>query len=136
MSAERVELVKQGYAAWNRGDRSWVLEHMSPEVEWITPREDPDPGTYRGHEEVVGFWEQWRAAVGQLQFEPDEFIDKGDKVVVVSKRSGRGETSGLEVSDEVIQVFSFEGEKCVRVHEYYDRAQALSETGVEELADG
>ena len=135
MSAEREELVRKGYEAWNSGDRSWVLEHMREDVEWITPPEDPDPGTYRGHEGVQTFWEQWRAAVGQLNFKPEEVVSKGDHVIVTALRSGRGEHSGLEVSDRVVQVFTFEGDKCVRVHESYDRDMALREIGAEELAE-
>jgi uncharacterized protein len=126
MSTELVQLVEKGYEAWNSGDRSWVLEHMSPDVEWITPPEDPDPGTYRGLEGVETYWAQWRAAVGQLQFTIEETIDAGDSVVVVARRQGRGEHSGLQVSDRVIQVYDFENGKCVRVHEYYDRDAALS----------
>lgn len=129
-----MELVKRGYEAWNKGDRSWVLEHMSPDVEWISPPEDPDPGTYRGYEGVEQFWAQWRAAVGQLNFAIEEILDAGDHVVVTARRSGRGEHSGLHVSDQVIQVFSFEGEKCVRVHEFYDRDAALREIGAEQLS--
>jgi ketosteroid isomerase-like protein len=125
VSRERLELVRRGYDAWNSGDRSWVLDHMSPDVEWVSPPEDPDPGTYRGYEGVEKFWGQWRAAVGQLHFEIEEMFDHGDQILVVARRKGRGEHSGLEVSDQVIQVFTFEGEKCVRVNEYYDRAAAL-----------
>ena len=135
MSSERVELVKRGYEAWNKGDRSWVLEHMSEDVEWISPPEDPDPGTYRGYEGVERFWAQWRAAVGQLEFTIEEIEAVGDHVIVTARRSGRGEHSGLQVSDRVIQVFTFEGEKCVRVHEYYDRNKALRDIGASELAE-
>ena len=135
MSSERVELVKRGYEAWNKGDRSWVLEHMSADVEWISPPEDPDPGTYRGYEGVERFWSQWRAAVGQLEFKIEEIAESGDHVIVTARRSGRGEHSGLAVSDRVIQVFTFDGEKCVSVHEYYDRDAALRDFGIERVAE-
>ncbi|MDP9188121.1 MAG: nuclear transport factor 2 family protein [Actinomycetota bacterium] len=125
--------MKEGYEAWNRGDRSWVLEHMSEDVEWITPSEDLDRGTYRGHEGVQQFWEEWQASVGRLDFTVERTIDAGDHVAVIARRSGKGEHSGLEVSDQVVQVFTFQGEKCVRVHEYYDTAAALREIGVETL---
>lgn len=125
MSDELVQLVKKGYDAWNRGDRTWVLDHMSPEVEWITPEEDPDSGTYRRYEGVEHYWSQWRAAVGQLNFKIEELIDAGQSVVVVARRQGKGEHSGLEISDRVIQVFDFEDAICVRVREYYDRSSAL-----------
>ena len=111
MARENVELVRRGYDAWNKGDRQWVLDHMSPEVEWIAPPDDPDPGTYRGHEGVLRFWEQWRSAVGQLKFEEIEAIEVGDHVVITAQRSGVGEHSGLAVSDTVIQVFTFDGDK-------------------------
>jgi ketosteroid isomerase-like protein len=133
MASPLVQLVQQGYEAWNSGDRGWVLEHMSPDVEWITPTDDPDPGVYRGYRGVEEYWAQWRAAVGQLSFSIEEMIDAGDSVVVVAKRQGRGEHSGLEVSDHVIQVFEFEGDQCVRVSEYYDRDSALS--SVQDAAD-
>jgi ketosteroid isomerase-like protein len=127
MSAELVQLVQKGYDAWNKGDRGWVLEHMSPDVRWITPADDPDPGTYEGLRGVERYWAQWRAAVGQLNFRIEEIMDAGQAVVVVARRQGRGEHSGLEISDRVIQVFHFdENAKCIVVHEYYDRDAALS----------
>jgi ketosteroid isomerase-like protein len=127
MSAELVQLVQKGYEAWNNGDRGWVLDHMSPDVRWITPSDDPDPGTYEGLPGVEQYWSQWRAAVGQLNFQIEEMIDAGQSVVVVARRQGRGEHSGLEISDRVIQVFHFdENAKCTEVHEYYDRDAALS----------
>jgi uncharacterized protein len=129
MAETRTELVRRGYEAWNSGDRSWVLEHMAEDVEWNSPPEDPDPGTYRGYEGVEKFWSQWRAAVGQLNFQIEEIFEAGDSVVVTALRSGRGEHSGLEVSDRVVQVFTFAGDKCVRVNEYYDRAEALRSVG-------
>ena len=35
----------------------------------------------------------------------------------------------------MIQVFTFEGDKCVRVHEYYDRAAALRDIGVASVSE-
>jgi ketosteroid isomerase-like protein len=125
--------VRQGYEAWNSGDRSWVLEHMSPEVEWISPPEDPEPGHYHGYEGVQQFWEQWRAAVGQLQMEVEELVDADEHVVAVVKRSGVGESSGLAVSDRVVQVFTFDGATCVKVQEFYDKAKALKAAGAEAI---
>jgi ketosteroid isomerase-like protein len=131
VSAKHIELITRGYEAWNRGDRSFVLEHFSPGIEWVTPTDDPDPGVYRGRDGVTDYWDQWRAAVGQLNFTPVEFIDAGDLVVVVTERRGRGESSGLEVADSVVQVFSFgDDDLCYRVEEYYDRDLALAAAGI------
>ena len=125
MSQSHIELIRSGYDAWNAGDRRWVLEHLSSEIEWATPGDDPDHGVYRGHDEVIAFWDQWRAAVGQLRFEIVEIVEAGSNVLAITKRSGTGQHSGLSVSDEVCQLFSFEGETCVRVQEFYDRETAV-----------
>lgn len=127
---EYADLIKRGYDAWNAGDRSWVLEHLAPDVEWATPPDDPEPGVYHGHDEVIGFWDQWRAAVGQLEFEIIELLRSGPHTLVVTKRTGTGAHSGLEVSDRICQVFTFEGSQCIRVREFYDRDAALAAAGV------
>jgi ketosteroid isomerase-like protein len=122
-----IELVRAGYEAWNSGDRQWVLDHMDRDVEWVSPPVDPDPGVHRGHDGVERFWEGWRGAVGQLRFEPLEFIDAGSEVAVVTRRAGTGELSGVEIADTVVQVFTFRESdgKVVRVREFYERDEAL-----------
>lgn len=71
MPVDDVNLVREGFEAWNADDPQWVLNHMSPEVEWIAPERDPFPGTYKGYEGVQVFWTRWRNAVGQLKFAPE-----------------------------------------------------------------
>jgi ketosteroid isomerase-like protein len=132
MRVDRVSLVRQGFEAWNAEDPEWVLDHMHPEVEWVAPERDPFPGTYTGYEGVQEFWTRWRNAVGQLKFLPEEVIDAGDHVVVIAHRRARNEITGLQISDKIAQVFSFDDEdKCVRVQEFYDRATALKAAGME-----
>jgi ketosteroid isomerase-like protein len=107
MPVDRVNLVREGFEAWNADDPQWVLNHMSPEVEWIAPERDPFPGTYKGYEGVQEFWTRWRNAVGQLKFTPDEVIDAGKHVVVIANRWARNEMTGLQIS---VQVFTFNDE--------------------------
>ena len=125
MADSYVELVREGYMAWNSGDREWVLEHMSPDIEWVTPPDDPEPGTYRGYEGVERFWANWRELFGLLRFEIVEMFDLGDDVLVHALRVGRGSQSGAEVKEPVYQLFSFGPDgKAVRVQEFYDRERA------------
>ena len=124
MSEDQVDLIRRGYDAWNAGDRSWVLDHMTDDIVWVSPPEDPDASVYRGYPGVQLYWEKWREEVGDLRLEPQRMIDGGDSVLAVVRRTGRGRSSGIDVSDEVIQVFDFEGERCYRMREYYDLQQA------------
>jgi ketosteroid isomerase-like protein len=125
------DLVRKGFEAWNAGDRSWVLEHMRPDAEWITPPDDPEPGRYQGQAEIIRFWNQWRSAGGHLRFEILDLVEVPPHVLVLARRSGTGLHSGLSVSDEVSQVFTFEDDVCVRVEEFYDRAAAARSAGLE-----
>jgi ketosteroid isomerase-like protein len=128
-------LIREGYEAWNVGDRSFVLEHLSPDVVWVTPPNDPDHDVYRGHAAITGFWDQWRASVGQLRFEVEDMAEEGGRVLAVVKRSGVGRQSGLEVSDTVCQVFFFDEDgKCSLVREFYDRKAAFVAAGINESA--
>jgi hypothetical protein len=62
---------------------------------------------------VQEFCGRWRGAVGQLRFPPEEVIDGA-----IGHRWARNEITGLQISDEVAQVFSFNDEdQCVRVQE-------------------
>ena len=125
------KLIREGYEAWNLGDRSFVLEHLSPDVVWVTPPDDPDQGVFRGHDAVQKFWDQWQAAVGQLKFEIEELSETGNRVLAVVKRSGVGHHSGLAVSDVVCQVFFFEDKgTCSLVREFYDRSKATAAAGM------
>ncbi len=127
------KLIREGYEAWNLGDRSFVLEHLSPDVVWVTPPDDPDQGVFRGHDAVQKFWDQWQAAVGQLKFEIEELTETGNRVLAVVKRSGVGHHSGLAVSDVVCQVFFFEDKgTCSLVREFYDRSKATAAAGTPE----
>jgi len=127
------KLIREGYEAWNLGDRSFVLSHLSPDVVWVTPPDDPDQGVYRGHDAVQKFWDQWQAAVGQLKFEIEELTETGNRVLAVVRRSGVGHHSGLAVSDVVCQIFFFEDAgTCSLVREFYDRSKAVAAAGMPE----
>jgi ketosteroid isomerase-like protein len=127
------ELLRKGYEAWNAGDRSYVLQNFSPDIVWVTPPDDPDQGVFRGHEAVVGFWDAWREAVGQLRFEILELTETSNCVLAEVRRSGVGRQSQLAVSQVVYQVYFFDEDKrCSLVREFYERKRAESAAGTRE----
>ncbi len=136
MASDYTELLLEGYDAFNWGDWQWVLDNMDPEFEWVPPPEDPDAAVHRGHDGVRQFWGEWREALGQLRFQVEELIDAGDKVVAVVLRSGIGETSGVEIQDRLVQVFTFRDGKGLRCEEFYDRHRALAAAGLAASATG
>jgi uncharacterized protein len=65
-----------------------------------------------------------------LEIEPEEFLDGGDRVVVVSTMSGRGRGSGAETEQRLVSVWTFREGKIVRHDSFTDRDEALREVGL------
>jgi ketosteroid isomerase-like protein len=50
MSQENVELVRAAYAAGERRDLAYILDHADPDIEIVEPPGMPGAGAYRGHQ--------------------------------------------------------------------------------------
>ena len=81
---ESLQVVKEGYAAFGRGDMQGLLGLMAEDVEWIAPGPGlPLAGTYRGRDGVATFFQKLTADTEILEFQPREFVADGNRVLVV-----------------------------------------------------
>ena len=56
---ENLQVVKEGYAAFGRGDIPGLLALMAEDMEWHHPGPGlPLAGTYRGHDGVANFFQK------------------------------------------------------------------------------
>jgi ketosteroid isomerase-like protein len=101
VSSDNVELVRRHYESWNRGDTGGVIAGFSPDVEWHGHPRLPEPGPYRGREDVERWMAQFREAWGELEARPVELLGAGDGVVALVHMTGRGRGSGVEVQGGV-----------------------------------
>lgn len=93
---ENVMIVQQLYADFGQGDIPSVLSVMAEDVIWKQPVTGPAPfaGTVRGREQL-GEWFGQMDAVSEVEaFEPQEFIAKGDSVVVLGNYRYRSKATG------------------------------------------
>jgi ketosteroid isomerase-like protein len=97
VSSENVEFVRRHYEAWNDGDLDRVVAAFAPDIEWHGHPRLPEPGPYRGRDQVERWMEQFREAWGELWAEPVELLDAGDSVVALVHMTGKGRGSGVEV---------------------------------------
>jgi ketosteroid isomerase-like protein len=66
MSQENVEIVRQAYEAWNRGDLEWLLDRITPDYEFRTAQLFPDTeAVYRGREGLTGSVASRRGQTGK-----------------------------------------------------------------------
>ena len=91
---ENVQIVKDAYAAFGRGDIQGLLALLAEDIEWVSPGGAlPPSGTYRGPAAVAGFFQKLSEVVEFSSFAPREFVAEGDRVLVVGFDSWRAKAT-------------------------------------------
>jgi ketosteroid isomerase-like protein len=98
VSAEHVEIVREGFEALERDGVEGLIPYIHPDFEGVVPPElSAEPDSYRGHEGVRRYFASFEEAVDDLRFSALEILDGGDYVVILLKVEGRGRGSGVPV---------------------------------------
>jgi hypothetical protein len=130
MSAENVQVIRDGYAAFARQDVPAVMAAFDENIEWNTPESLPFGGTHRGHDGVGAFFAQLAEHWQELSVEPLEFIDGGGDTIVVLVAS-RATGSGGRLDMDIIHLWRMRDGKAVSFTEFMDTARALGALGQE-----
>jgi ketosteroid isomerase-like protein len=132
VSQANEEKVRAAYEAAAR-TRGPDFDFLDPDIEWHTRADLPDAATYRGHDGVAKLFSEWSESFDDLRFDPEEFIDAGDDVVIaVLRLSGRIRDSGEEVTMPETHVWTMRDGKGVECREYPTKAEALKAVGLDE----
>jgi ketosteroid isomerase-like protein len=144
MSQENVEIVRRAYEVNNALGRTgaefldpeeiapdfWA--HMAPDVELLERPELPDAKTYSGRENVKAFWRKTQEVFAEVRWEPQEIIDLGHAVVVVTNVFATGRGSDVSVEMDETDVFWFQEGLIVRLQGFATKDQALEAVGLRE----
>ena len=129
---ENLDLVRSIYAAWERRDFS-RSDWADPEIEFVIAR-GPAPGHWKGLTAMAEAWRGFLSAWDSWSVEADEYRELDDeRVLVLDHRSGRGKTSGLELSQIRTQgahLFHIRDGKVTRLVRYMDRDRAFADLGL------
>jgi len=128
MATSDVEIVRLAFDAFMRGDLESALGFCDPEIVVH------DPGrtgaTIHGRAGLMQFWEEWLENWETYRVEAEEFIEAGGEIFVACCQRGRGRLSGIEVGQDLFQVFRLREGKIVQYRIYADRATALESVGL------
>ena len=126
---ENVQTVKTAYEAFKRGDIPAMLNLMAEDVEWIQPG-PPETiataGERHGPEQVAQYFMLVNETFDIEQFEPQEFIAQGDKVIVLGRYRRRVKATGRLDESDWVHVFTVREGKLVRHRAYADTAATLA----------
>ncbi len=126
-----MEIVRQMFDAWNRGDYNAAHEFFDPDVEVESVLGADVDGTYRGHAGLAKLMRFW-GAFGSFRSDIEQTISVGDAVVTCLHHHATGKRSGIDVEMRNWQVFTVRGDKIVRHGLFRTEAQALEAAGLRE----
>ncbi len=130
MSQENVEVIRALYEGWLTGEMG--LERLDPEISMVESGTLPGAVTAYGFEAVKRYMESFAKHWDEIRFEPEEFIDAGDAVVVVARLVGTGKQSGVQVTRSWAYVWTVRNGRALKMVGYADRAEALKAVGLKE----
>jgi ketosteroid isomerase-like protein len=111
---ENLENTKKAYAAFAAADIETASENLADDIEWIVPGNSSVSGTYRGKDEVIGFW--IKLAEKSFSTNPEHFLADDERVVVLSNVTADGQSS------DSVDVLTFRDGKVVKFQTAGDTA--------------
>jgi ketosteroid isomerase-like protein len=125
MVPENVEIVRAIYEAFARRDLATLVSHLDPAMRVFDRPLHPEASVYEGLEGFLRFAETDWAAFDEVSYEPQDFLDRGEYVVVPIRQSGRGKGSALDVEESIVNVWKLRDAKCVELRNYSTIDEAL-----------
>jgi ketosteroid isomerase-like protein len=133
MSQEKVEIVRQIYAEWARGNFAAGTDLYDAYVQLVLRPEFPDARAYCGPDEIRRYMRQdFLADFEGATITGEEFLDARDSVVVRVNQRATGPESGAPVGMRYYQVWTFRGGSVIRIESIKHREEALEAAGLRE----
>jgi ketosteroid isomerase-like protein len=148
VSAENVQLatrIMDGLPLADLGEAFGDPERIAAMGASLEPLVDPDlevvavgpeytgEGTvHRGLTGYLEFWVDWLEPWESFRIEAEEYLDAGDKVVMLARQVGSTETGGVPVDSLGAAVMTFEAGRVTRIEFHLDRDRAMKAAGLAE----
>lgn len=127
-----IDLLREAYAAFNRGDMDAAVQGLDPQIDWFEPAEFAGGGTYRGRDAVRQYLTQSRAGWAEGSSDPVRFIPAGDRIVVFVHAHFRLKDSNDWHSVDLADVYTFRNGRPVAMRAFADRQEALQWAGAKD----
>lgn len=105
--------------------RVW-LNFFSQDIVWEALEDAPDAGTYRGHEGIRGYFEDWFDTVDRPRLDPRELAEVGDCIVTDIRFTARIKETDSDMALDLCQVLLIEDGKIIRIKEFREHDDALA----------
>ncbi|MES1158742.1 MAG: nuclear transport factor 2 family protein [Terricaulis silvestris] len=124
-----IAFVESLYAAFGRGDVSFIMANVAPNVVWDMtgrPEDYPRFGKREGPAGVGAFFQMLVDNEEFTEFQVTEMREAGDKVYVLGHLSARMKKNGKSLTTDWIHIFTVKDGKVAAFKEFLDTAQFVA----------
>jgi len=125
--------VRQAYVDFSKGDVISALDKFAENAEWVQPGgpQVPLSGNYQGKVQIAGFFLALNTTLKFTKFDINEYIAKGNEVVVIGSYQALNRATEKTYSSDFISIFTIDSGKFVRYETYHDTAAIVLANALE-----
>ncbi len=123
-----IDVTQNVFEAFGAHDVDTIVEWLHPDIriEFYGPNIIPYAGNYNGLEKARGFFETVLSSVDIHQFDPEDYICEGDKVVVTGHLRLTALSTGKLIESDFVHVITVADEKWLLFRDFMNTFEAVS----------
>ena len=120
------QITEEVFTAFGEGDVDRIMRslHEKARIEFYGPEVIPYAGYYDGQAQCRGFFETVLSSVDIHQFDPEDFICEGDKVVVTGHLNLTARSTGRTIDSDFVHVITVADEKWLLFRDFMNTSNA------------
>lgn len=120
------QVTEEVFTAFGEGDVDRIMRslHEKVRIEFYGPEVIPYAGYYDGQAQCRGFFETVLSSVDIHQFDPEDFICEGDKVVVTGHLNLTARSTGRTIDSDFVHVITVADEKWLLFRDFMNTSNA------------
>lgn len=120
------QVTEEVFTAFGEGDVDRIMRslHEKARIEFYGPEVIPYAGYYDGQAQCRGFFETVLSSVDIHQFDPEDFICEGDKVVVTGHLNLTARSTGRTIDSDFVHVIAVADEKWLLFRDFMNTSNA------------
>jgi len=129
--SEASEMLSRGYEAFASGDTGAALALLHDDVTVEVHTERPDIGgeVYHGHDGFLANFAELTDVFDDLEIEAQEVEERGDRIMVTCRVTGRGKASGVDIEARIFHIWTLRDGLAARLEIFSDETQARAALG-------
>lgn len=123
-----MEATQKLFEAFGAGDIPTILELVNDDIviEFYGPDVIPYAGTYNGKDEARKFFETVLSSIDINQFDAEEMLSDGDKVIVTGHLNLTTKSTGKIIDSDFVHVITLRDAKWSRFRDFMNTAVAVA----------